>query len=61
MDPNEALAEIRYLSNLYWKGRGASVDDILLAFLDLDEWMSRGGFPPDDWRSGGREAERVKD
>lgn len=50
MDPDETLAKIRYLSHMYWKSREVQVDDILLAFSDLDEWLSRGGFPPGDWR-----------
>ena len=48
MDPNETLNKIRYLSHMYWKGR-MEADEALLAFQDLDEWLSKGGFKPCEW------------
>ena len=43
MDPNAALNTIRALMD--------STDDVELreAIEDLDNWLSRGGFLPEDW------------
>jgi hypothetical protein len=62
MDPNEALRLIRahmkqmrvedetredgWIGRLVQQGR-----DLTEAFEALDEWLSRDGFLPDDWRA----------
>lgn len=52
MDPNETLRQIRAL---YAPGAertdpdGAELSELVQA---LDEWLSRGGFPPEEWREG---------
>lgn len=62
MDPNEALRLIRaHLAQLRvedktrddgWIGRlTQQARDLGEAFDALDEWLSRDGFQPDDWRS----------
>lgn len=48
MEPNELLRKIRYYSHMYWKGR-IEADEALLAFQDLDDWLSNNGALPDDW------------
>lgn len=55
MDPNTALAQLRQASE--WMERytdeavdKALIDDIMLSFEALDDWLSRGGFLPDDWK-----------
>jgi hypothetical protein len=54
MDPNATLQRIRELlldipirpvELDYW------AEDIGSAFIDLDNWLKQGGFPPDDWQS----------
>jgi hypothetical protein len=42
MDPNIALEELREL----FAGKATAE---AAAFQDLDEWLSKGGFLPDDW------------
>lgn len=45
MDPNAALQKVRELIN-----DGDSADVLLVeAFEALDDWLSKGGFLPDDW------------
>lgn len=45
MDPNATLVRIRELIN-----DGDSADVLLIeAFNNLDEWLSKGGFLPNDW------------
>ena len=57
MDPNVALAEIRSLIQLYrnemnnieplWQ---ESETESLVSFIEaLDNWLTSGGFRPDDW------------
>mgnify|MGYP007011099275 CR=1 FL=1 len=55
MDPNETLAELRELVTLQRKGKVhpdkadyyvRMVSDLVEA---LDEWLSKGGFMPEDW------------
>lgn len=60
MDPNEALRAMRALVNEF---RDTKVDDIAAhaeamadTFTGLDEWLSRDGFLPDDWRSDDEKA-----
>lgn len=48
IDPNEVLNKARYLSHMYWKGR-IPADEALLAWADLDRWISDGGYGPCEW------------
>jgi hypothetical protein len=45
MDPNETLKTIRFniLNGFYVEAANE--------FRDLDEWLSKGGFLPDDWKT----------
>lgn len=54
MDPNEVLARLREFSFIGFKnGRMASMDQVE-QFCDLvnslDDWLSQGGFLPNDWQ-----------
>jgi hypothetical protein len=46
--PDQLLSKVRYWSHMYWKGK-ISADEALLAFVELDEWLSSGGCGPSDW------------
>lgn len=62
MDPNETLKRIRAVTSQWEDMRGSSptnvssrtmeamLDELLDLFVALDEWKSKGGFSPDDWR-----------
>ena len=53
MDPNATLDLIRTLRGAVFAGT-ADTDDITAlaeACENLDTWLSRGGFLPDDWAS----------
>jgi len=58
MDPNQALANARdahqRAERFYQKfddaARLAALEEIDKAFEALDEWISKGGFLPDEWR-----------
>lgn len=45
MDPNSTLALLRSL-----RASESTADEVIAAFDELDEWLSNGGFLPDDWR-----------
>jgi hypothetical protein len=55
MDPNTTLSRLReLLSN--WEEWGtleldaeASMDEVTDLFFGLDNWLSQGGFRPNDW------------
>jgi hypothetical protein len=51
MDPNETLRRIRELRSQ--PVSDADYLDLLQEVMELynalDEWLSKGGFPPDDW------------
>lgn len=53
MDPNETLKKIRNLCEKV-KGRPKNIDvisdEFVEAFQDLDEWIKKGGFLPEDWQ-----------
>ncbi len=52
MDPNETLKTIRALIAA-WDTRtltSLETDQALEAISVLDTWMSKGGFPPEDWK-----------
>lgn len=64
MDPNETLRRIRAaLDTIASLGnKPAAVNELVDAVVDLDGWLSRGGFLPDDWRPEElRSAERAYD
>ena len=48
MDPNETLNKIRWWTHQYFNGR-VEADEALMAFMDLDEWLLKGGFAPEEW------------
>ena len=55
MDPNAALKRLRVLATLASEEKSDSwrvayLFDFVEQFESLDEWLSRGGFLPDDWR-----------
>ncbi len=55
MDPDEALRELRRLIEdsfgAYDKEDAwESLDEARHQFKALDEWLSKGGFLPSDWR-----------
>ncbi len=56
MEPNVTLAEIRELVADIMGGKYAIGDEpaheLAEKINDLDEWMSRAGFPPLDWYIG---------
>jgi hypothetical protein len=66
MDPNVALAELKAqivdviaqmekldLNKIPTEALSAfeAANDVILKFQDLDEWLSKGGFVPDAWKS----------
>ena len=52
MDPNTALKEIReFVIGQHYKNLGPDeVDRLCEVFDGLDEWLSKGGFLPEDWK-----------
>jgi hypothetical protein len=53
MDPNTALREIRELADNILNGRQVGdARDLAEKIMALDAWLSRGGFPPEEWREG---------
>lgn len=64
MDPNVSLTILRdYLSawrdNIPIGSRG--LEDLMVTLEGLDEWLSKGGFPPDAWNAMGWLVEAVMD
>lgn len=56
MDPNEALLQLRDWATRVLaphQGDVYSLDEMNRAeqFQSLDQWLSKGGFLPDDWSS----------
>lgn len=55
MDPNETLKRLRNILNTWdeWGILEADAEDALNnvteLFYALDDWLSQGGFRPDDW------------
>lgn len=52
MDPNKTLEEGRAAVAAYKKGIYPDIDNLMsamIAFRDLDEWLTNGGFLPDVW------------
>lgn len=65
MDPDAALDRLRKDSARATNGRDTDrlsqeldyLRDMQAAFEELDEWLTKGGHPPDEWenaRKGGR-------
>ncbi len=56
MDPNVTLLELRRKmtvlkeGNISTKDKDRLLDALVEEFEALDEWISRGGFLPTDWR-----------
>lgn len=58
MDPNTALADIRHtvkvIEDAIDTGRmeflKVYAETLVLSVRDLDEWLAKGGFPPDAWK-----------
>lgn len=54
MDPNETLKEARKLARaIVDAGDIAAGEALAELFLALDEWLTRGGFPPNAWYGPG--------
>lgn len=63
MDPNETLNRLRRLTaihtewydsdNTEWVSIAICGNEIVELITALDEWLSRGGFPPQAWRDAG--------
>lgn len=57
MDPNETLKVIRKLMNEWEDGLSllspaefeAFLDEVCENVIALDDWLTNGGFRPDDW------------
>lgn len=52
MDPNATLAEARRIVDRFVNGGQEAGDATRLADLweAMDQWLSHGGFVPDEWR-----------
>lgn len=51
MDPNTTLAEIlRLVRDAEKIDPLMLIDELINNVRSLDEWLSKGGFPPDAWR-----------
>lgn len=50
MDPNETLRMLRERVADALNDRDYSPIRVAILFEALDEWLSKGGFLPDDWR-----------
>lgn len=67
MDPNETLRRLRAgLSQLtpsdgdasWFKDNSAAIELIIESSVDLDDWLSKGGFYPEDWAHSSRATAR---
>lgn len=58
MDPNETLRQLRALVAQVHGDEEGDINDQLEDFAGyfeaLDEWITKGGFLPRDWRPGGK-------
>ena len=45
MDPNETLRMAREARDL------GDYEDAAMYYADLDDWLQRGGFLPDEWQT----------
>lgn len=52
MDPNETLSELRrWADNHNVAPQPATADLLVEHFAALDEWLSEGGFLPNNWQA----------
>ena len=61
MDPDETLRNARQADEDYRETDDAETandasERLAEAFRALDDWLSKGGFPPADWTSNGVQA-----
>jgi hypothetical protein len=51
MDPSETLQEIRELLLAHRTGNGykGTLEEVAERVEALDDWLSKGGYPPDEW------------
>jgi hypothetical protein len=63
MDPTQTLIEIREKAKAIARRTATRGTGLELAeqFEDLDEWISRGGFPPEQWRPHSGRPRRTED
>lgn len=59
MDPTEALNDIRNMSERLEDTEDPSVSQLLTDISGLDDWISKGGFLPDQWRNVRRGRPRL--
>lgn len=52
MDPNANLEEMLSLARAQLEYGFADADRLAELVLAMDEWMSKGGFPPKKWEKG---------
>lgn len=58
MDPNQTLEELREAYAAWARSEGCSVAEneaaerMAVAFKDLDDWLTRGGYSPREWQDG---------
>ncbi len=51
MDPNETLRRLRQVGEELSRVEGVpAITEAVELFTALDEWLSRGGYPPADWQ-----------
>lgn len=53
MDPDAALTEMRELAQSDLSEFNEDIHRLAELFIGLDEWLSKGGFLPVDWRFSG--------
>jgi hypothetical protein len=49
MDPNARLTDIRRLVTFDGHLMTDEMRELTEKFQAMDEWLSKGGFPPEDW------------
>lgn len=53
MDPDEALKRLREMASMAEFGDMLfPAEEFARQFTALDDWLSKGGFPPEDWKHG---------
>lgn len=60
MDPTETLKDIRDASSRLEDSRDPDVVQLIEGVADLDDWIGRGGFLPDQWRNVRRGRPRLE-
>lgn len=51
MDPNEALEHLRQIARQAYLSAEVDTEETWAEiFLALDDWLSNGGFLPEDWQ-----------